>query len=66
MLVEPTTTRENFYVAMTRGKQANHAYVILDRADEHAQPHPGDNPDATGRSVLFGVCLLYTSDAADE
>ncbi|WP_413453084.1 AAA family ATPase [Georgenia phoenicis] len=55
VLVEPTTTRENFYVAMTRGKHANRAYVILDRADEHAEPHPGDNPDATGRSVLFGV-----------
>ena len=55
VLVEPTSTRENFYVAMTRGKQANSAYVILDRADEHAEPYPGDNPDATGRSVLFGV-----------
>ncbi|WP_026077642.1 MobF family relaxase [Brevibacterium senegalense] len=55
VLVEPTTTRENFYVAMTRGKHANHAYVILDRPDEHVPPHPGDNPDATGRSVLFGV-----------
>lgn len=55
VLVEPTTTRENFYVAMTRGKHSNRAYVILDRPDEHAHPHPGDNPDATGRSVLFGV-----------
>src|SRR5690606_30199390 len=55
VLVEPTTTRENFYVAMTRGKQANRAYVILDRPDEHAEPHPGENPEATGRSVLFGV-----------
>lgn len=55
VLVEPTSTRENFYVAMTRGKHANVAYVILDRADEHAEPHPGENPDATGRSVLFGV-----------
>lgn len=55
VLVEPTTTRENFYVAMTRGKQANRAYVVLDRADDHASPHPGDNPDATGRSVIYGV-----------
>ncbi len=55
VLVEPTTTRENFYVAMTRGKDANRAYVVLDRADEHASPHLGDNPDATGRSVLYGV-----------
>ena len=55
VLVEPTTTRENLYVAMTRGKHSNHAYVILDRADEHAHPHPGDNPDATGRTVLDPV-----------
>lgn len=55
VLVEPTTTRENFYVAMTRGKQSNLAYVILDRADDHAHPHPGENPDANARSVLFGV-----------
>jgi hypothetical protein len=40
---------------MTRGRQANHAYVILDRPDDHAQSHPGDNPDATARSVLYGV-----------
>ncbi|EWT06650.1 conjugal transfer protein [Intrasporangium chromatireducens Q5-1] len=56
VLVEPTTTRENFYVAMTRGKHSNRAYVILDRADDaHTESHPGDNPDASGRSVLYGV-----------
>ncbi|NOJ61643.1 MobF family relaxase [Arthrobacter sp. 260] len=55
MLVEPTTTRENLYVAMTRGRHSNTAYVALDRADDHAHPHPGDNPDATARSVLYGV-----------
>ncbi|MGP9617561.1 MobF family relaxase [Arthrobacter sp. AOP36-A1-22] len=55
VLVEPTTTRENFYVAMTRGKQSNRAYVILDRSDDHTYPHPGDNTDATARSVLYGV-----------
>jgi hypothetical protein len=43
VLVEPTTTKENFYVAMTRGRHSNHAYVVLDRAD------------ATARSVLHGV-----------
>ncbi|MFT3886569.1 MAG: MobF family relaxase [Arachnia sp.] len=55
VLVEPTSTRENLYVAMTRGRRANRAYVILDRADDHTQPHPGDNPDVTGRSILHGV-----------
>lgn len=56
VLVEPTSTRENFYVAMTRGAQSNRAYMILDRADDdHAEPHPSDSPDASSRSVLYGV-----------
>jgi len=55
VLVEPTSTRETFYVAITRGRHSNHAYVTLDRADDHAQPHPGDDPHATARSVLYGV-----------
>ncbi len=56
VLVEPTSTRENVYVAMTRGRFWNRAWVICDRPDEnHDGPHPSDNPDATGRSVLYGV-----------
>lgn len=55
VLVKPTSTRETFYVAMTRGRHSNRAYVTLDRADDHAQPHPGDDPHATARSVLYGV-----------
>jgi len=56
VVVTPTTTRENFYVAMTRGAQSNYAYVAVDREDqEHSEPHPGDNPNATARSVLYGV-----------
>jgi hypothetical protein len=55
VVVESTATRENFYVSMTRGRAANHAYVILDRADDHQQPHPGDDPNASSRSVLTGV-----------
>lgn len=55
VLVEPATTRENLYVAMTRGRETNRAYVVLDQPDEHAEPHPGANPDATARSVLYGV-----------
>ena len=55
-VVTATTTRENFYVSMTRGAHSNHAYVAVDREDaEHAVPHPGDNPNVTARSVLYGV-----------
>lgn len=56
VLVQATTTRQNFYVAMTRGRDSNQAWVILDRPDDaHTAPHPSDNEDATGRSVLYGV-----------
>jgi hypothetical protein len=55
-VVTPTTTRENLYVAMTRGRDANLAYVAIDRPDPaHVLPHPSDNPDADARSVLAGV-----------
>ncbi|WP_313541154.1 MobF family relaxase [Leifsonia aquatica] len=55
-LVEATSTRENLYVAMTRGRDSNIAYVAVDRPDDaHGIPHPSDHPDATARSVLFGI-----------
>lgn len=56
VLVDLSMTRENLYVALTRGRDANRAYVATDQPDgSHQGPHPGDNADATGRSVLFGV-----------
>jgi hypothetical protein len=53
VVVTGSTTRENLYVAMTRGRHANHAYVALDRPDD-AHTAPIDR-EVTGRSVLFGV-----------
>ena len=56
LLADPSTTRENLYVAMTRGRDMNRMYVATDRPDDaHDGPHPTDNPDATARSVLYGV-----------
>ena len=56
VLVDSGMTRENLYVAMTRGRDANVAYVAVDKLDAtHEVPHPGDNNEATGRSVLYGV-----------
>jgi conjugative relaxase-like TrwC/TraI family protein len=56
VLVDAAMTRENLYVAMTRGRDANIAYVAVDQPDAtHDVPHPGDNHAATGRSVLYGV-----------
>jgi conjugative relaxase-like TrwC/TraI family protein len=54
--VDAAMTRENLYVALTRGREENMAYVALDKPDAaHEGPRPGDHTEATGRSVLFGV-----------
>ncbi|MFT8396561.1 ATP-dependent DNA helicase, partial [Propionibacterium sp.] len=56
VLVDSSMMRENLYVAMTRGRDANAAYVAVDQPDvAHDVPHPGDNQGATSRSVLYGV-----------
>ena len=56
VLVDSTMTRENFYVAMTRGRDANIAYVAVDKPDaSHDGPHPGDGDGVTGRIVLARV-----------
>ena len=55
-VVSSGMTRENFYVAMTRGRAANTAYVAVDRPDDlHIGPRPGDIVDATAQSILYGV-----------
>ncbi len=48
-----TTTRENLYVAMTRGRESNIAYVALDDADESHGRIPGE--DVSVRDVLLKI-----------
>jgi conjugative relaxase-like TrwC/TraI family protein len=53
VVVSGTTTRENLYVSMTRGRERNAAYVALDQPDDsHAAPEPDE---VTARTVLYGV-----------
>ncbi|MGV1005701.1 MAG: MobF family relaxase [Candidatus Nanopelagicales bacterium] len=53
VVVSASTTRENLYVSMTRGRDSNIAYVALDKPDDsHAAPHPDD---VNARTVLYGV-----------
>ena len=53
VVVSASTTRENLYVSMTRGRDSNIAYVVLDKPDDsHAAPHP---EDVNARTVLYGV-----------
>jgi hypothetical protein len=52
VVVADTTSRENLYVALTRGRAANTAYVATDVDDDHQ--HLGGGP-VTGVEVLAGV-----------
>lgn len=53
VLVTRATTRENLYVAMTRGRDTNRAYVALDEPTIDHNPRSDDK--VTARSILFGV-----------
>ena len=53
VVVTPATTRENLYVAMSRGRESNIAYVALDLPDDSHNPPEVEN--LTARTVLFGV-----------
>lgn len=53
VVVTDTTTRENLYVAMTRGREANIAYVALDQSDDNHGSPAGETADA--RSALVGA-----------
>lgn len=56
VLVDPSMTRENLYVAMTRGRDANTAYVGIDTPDEaHQHPREAEDDQAAARRVLAGV-----------
>ena len=53
VVVSASTTRENLYVSMTRGRHANTAYVAVDQPDPlHAIPA---ETGTSARTVLFGV-----------
>jgi conjugative relaxase-like TrwC/TraI family protein len=63
-MVSPTTTREALYVAVTRGRDANHLYV-----DTHWDPDPHTSHDGTAaphtaKEVLVGVLRNEGADPA--
>jgi hypothetical protein len=54
------STRESLYVAMTRGRDTNTAYVALDQPDDsHAAPQL---EDVSARTVLHGVLRRSAAD----
>jgi conjugative relaxase-like TrwC/TraI family protein len=50
-------TREAFYVAMTRGRWSNMAYVATDQTylEDHQKPYGVPDEEITARTVLYGV-----------
>lgn len=60
VVVTASTTRENLYVSMTRGRESNIAYVALDQPDDsHSTP---EADDVTARTVLYGVLQQSGAD----
>jgi ATP-dependent exoDNAse (exonuclease V) alpha subunit len=57
-----TMNRQSFYVAMTRGRDANHVYVALDSPDNHCDK-PAATINPTGREILRDV---LATDAAER
>lgn len=50
----PEMTRENLYVAMSRGRESNDVYVATDQA--HLEEHQfRDDLQNTARSILYGI-----------
>jgi conjugative relaxase-like TrwC/TraI family protein len=54
IVASPQMTRESFYVAMTRGRESNHAYIATDQ--HHLEEHQHrDDLQMTARSILYGI-----------
>jgi len=62
LLTRPGIDREHLYVALTRGRQENHAYLAPAADDDHAYPTTGD----TGARQMLHAALVRSgrNDAA--
>ena len=61
-IATPAMAREDLYVALTRGRDANHVYVATDLPDEHCPPGLADTGyQPTARQVLDQI--MATSHA---
>jgi len=72
VLVRPGMDREHLYVAMTRGRQGNHAYITPDPStddDHHGHPHPRHSAhtdaDPQEQAVRVLEAVLARSGAQD-
>jgi conjugative relaxase-like TrwC/TraI family protein len=63
VLVTPGMTRQALYVAMSRGRASNHAYVATDDVDPSCQHPPDTGVAPTGRQILETV---LAADGAEK
>ncbi|WP_156388109.1 MobF family relaxase [Cellulomonas sp. Root137] len=62
VLAHPGMARENLYVAMTRGRHANHVYVALDAVDPDCDDLPEAPTNSTGRDVLAAIIAMTSAE----
>ena len=62
VLAAPGMTRQNLYVAMTRGRSVNHAYVAIDDVDAACDGLPDNHASVDARAVLE---TILATDAAE-
>ena len=62
VLAAPGMTRENLYVAMTRGRSANHAYVAIDGVDPTCDAIPDPAGDSPGRDILARILATEAAE----
>lgn len=62
VLAHPGMARENLYVAMTRGRHANHVYVALDAVDPECDDLPDAPANSAGRDVLATVIATASAE----
>jgi conjugative relaxase-like TrwC/TraI family protein len=61
VLARPGLDREHLYVALTRGRHANHAYITPDPTsddDHHGHPHPARSTNTVGGAEDEAVRVL--------
>ena len=65
LVAGPGMSREHLYVALTRGRQSNHAYVPLDAdgpENESHHQHPDSAEAVTGRDVLDRILATTSAE----
>ena len=72
VVVTGSTTRENFYVSMTRGRDSNIAYVALDRSPQNLKQvflacmHMCDMETGGNKALSFGKSKAKLSSSAQK